>query len=300
MKIFFSVLVFLFFQGIVFSQNSQFEELNLLETQLQKEFDRLVKLQKDDEKRQTNEQISKLFRQVLSLKDAFDYPFDSLKWVGKLSSEDQKLRLYTWNLSFQNGAFQYFGFIHYRTNETEYKIIELHDKSSEIEKAEFKQLDATNWFGALYYNIIEQETDSQTFYTLLGWDGNNNFSNKKIIEVLTFTTNNEPQFGAAVFDTHTTQAYYRIIFEYSKRAQMYLRFDPVVKMLVFDHLSPVKPQYRGQFQFYGPDFSFDAFLFENEKWVFRSNINVKNPKQKNKFNNKNWRNKEQKSIYSPN
>ena len=39
-------------------------------------------------------------------------------------------------------------------------------------------LSENSWFGALYYKIIPV-VKNKTYYTLLGWDGNDMFSNKK-------------------------------------------------------------------------------------------------------------------------
>jgi hypothetical protein len=46
--------------------------------------------------------------------------------------------------------------------------------------------------------------------------------------------------------------------------------------VVFDHLSPSSPQYKGNPQFYGPDFSFDSYNLENGLWRLKSNIDIRN------------------------
>ena len=51
---------------------------------------------------------------------------------------------------------------------------------------------------ALYYKIIPVIKKNKTYYTLLGWDGNDMFSNKKIIEILEFKKS-KLQFGNSMF-----------------------------------------------------------------------------------------------------
>jgi hypothetical protein len=57
---------------------------------------------------------------------------------------------------------------------------------------------------------------------------------------------------------------------------MSLRYDPTHKRIVFDHLSPSKPSYEGNYEFYGPDFSYDAFTFIDNTWVLVENIDIRN------------------------
>jgi len=68
----------------------------------------------------------------------------------------------------------------------------------------------------------------------------------------------------------------RILFEYSARVQMSLRWIDSKKMIVFDHLSPTKASLTGNYQYYGPDFSFDALRFENGTWELVEDVDVRN------------------------
>jgi hypothetical protein len=47
-------------------------------------------------------------------------------------------------------------------------------------------------------------------------------------------------------------------------------------MIIHDHLSPFQPRYEGQFHNYGPDFSFDGFILENNMWKQLIDINISN------------------------
>ena len=153
------------------------------------------------------------------------------------------------------------------------------DKSAEIKNPSLASLTNENWYGALYYDILINKKEGKTFYTLLGWDGNNDFTNKKIIEALYFTKSGKPRFSAPVFERNGKKMK-RIIFEYSKMASMLLRYDKKYKMIVFDQLVPSEKKYEGQYAYYGPNFLHDAMEYDKKKWVFVTNVEVKNPKRK--------------------
>jgi hypothetical protein len=56
---------------------------------------------------------------------------------------------------------------------------------------------------------------------------------------------------------------------------MSLRFE-ADNFIVFDHLSPVSPEYKDNYQYYGPDFSFDSFNFEKGSWILKNDIDIRN------------------------
>jgi hypothetical protein len=148
------------------------------------------------------------------------------------------------------------------------------DKSDEIGDVANQNLSNENWFGATYYQIIDSKSTIGHLYVLLGWDGNTIYTSKKIIESLFFTESGRPKFGKTAFITDRTKVK-RVIFEYSRMASMMLDYDKNLKMIVMDHLSPSKPMYMGNFQFYGPDLSYDAFKFEDGFWVYYPTIDYK-------------------------
>ena len=240
-----------------------------------------------DEKRMAyNKRIVSIMEDVLYDNRSFEYAFDSLKWMGKLKSDDGLLKLYTWNLMLSDKTYRYFGFIHYLSkSKNEYFIYELNDQSDVIADPERLSLREDKWYGALYYRIIENKSNRRHYYTLLGWDGNNELTTKKIIDVLYFTQSGKPRFGSNVFSMlygtgrrtkRVTQK--RVMFEYSSKAAMALRYDPELEMIVFDHLSPSSSHLKGNYQYYGPDWSYDALKFDKGKWYHLVDIDPRNPK----------------------
>jgi len=263
-----------------------------------------------------NEKMLSLFEEALKVNKSFSYRFDSLTSVSRLDAPDNSFRIFTWMLAKEDGSFEYFGFIHAKDGKKKgFKIHRLYDRSEEMETPELKTLDNTNWYGALYYKIIYNKYNDKKTYTLLGWDGNNRTSSKKVIEVLTFGARGKPVFGYNLFKSYKKNIK-RVIFEYSSTASMSLRFekqylDNVVKtnkkrkeskrkvirselrkekinMIVFDRLAPMDPRtgiempsLEGKYQFYVPETNiFDAFLFQKGKWVFLKDVDARNPKKK--------------------
>jgi hypothetical protein len=118
------------------------------------------------------------------------------------------------------------------------------------------------------------------YYVLLGWDGNNRISNKRLIDVLYFTEKGFPKFGDAIFSSESGKVKKRIIFEYQAGLVMSLRYEDEKNAIVFDHLSPSNPSLEGQFSFYGPDFSYDMMQFKDGKWIYIKDVLPRNDKGK--------------------
>jgi hypothetical protein len=238
-----------------------------------------------------NVQFVKLLDEVLLNDLSFYYPFDSLKQISRLVSKDRKVRVITWNLNKTDGTFHYFGFVQALNPKTQhYNIYELFDRSAAVKNPETHVSDNYKWFGMLYYDIIE----NGDYYTLLGWDGNDKTVTRKFIDILSFKDNGTPVFGKDVFKMPKKNPK-RVMFEYSSKVVMSLRLNNGA--LVFDHLAAKDEMSDGMPQFYGPDFSYDAFFPSRGKWSYEADVDVKNPRSKND-NVKRDRNKE-KAVYVP-
>ena len=237
------------------------------------------------------------FEDLLNDPGSFTYSFDSLNTVSVLSSNDKKIRVYTWILpSTSKDNYSYFGFVQlYDKKLNKVNLFNLEDTLLPTEEAEKKSLGIKDWFGALYYKMIENKLKGDKIYTLLGWRGNNRQTTIKVIDALVI--NKEiPKFGTPVFKSERGMKH-RVIFEYTAQAVMSLRYNEKKKMIVFDHLSPSNLSLKGKFESYGPDMSYDAFKFKKGKWIFLKNIEIGNPREYDvKTHNSNVK---QKEFYTP-
>ncbi|HEY4798748.1 MAG TPA: hypothetical protein VII99_06690, partial [Bacteroidia bacterium] len=154
------------------------------------------------------------------------------------------------------------------------------DKSEGMRDPENASLDNNKWFGAYYYQLAEMKYKKKKQYVLLGWDGNNRNSNKRLIDVLYFDSKGMPHFGDAIFTDENGKIKKRIIFEFKAAVFMSLRYDEEKQAIVFDHLSPANPNLEGQYEFYGPDFTYDMLHFKDGKWEYIKNIETRNDKDK--------------------
>ncbi|MFH2142746.1 MAG: hypothetical protein ABIJ97_10005 [Bacteroidota bacterium] len=259
-------------------KDSDFSNISEMENKLSELFeivfanDSIKFYQPDTLKIRLNNEITELFSEALSDNASFEYKFDSLKHIGVKYSDDSLLKIITWNLKFSDGSYSYYGFIQNKDND-EISTHLLIDKSEGISEPTNAILTDTNWYGALYYKIITANYSGDTFYTLLGWDGYDYLTTKKIIDVLYFSINGEPIFGKSVFKINK-QKFSRMIFEYSEKSVMSLVYDENLKMIVYDYLMPSNPSYKNQYQYYGPDGSYDALYFSDGKWLHYPNIDI--------------------------
>lgn len=260
-----------------FSQVDLAERELLLNTKLEA----LRAAKNDDDIETLNLDFKNEMLSFLKLEGAFTYPISKLKTIALLDSPDKLVRIINWNLEYSDMSYSYCGFVmRWDEDKEELKITELIDKVDPYTAKPTGVIDAKNWYGALYYKIIPIEYNSKIEYTLLGWDGGTTGSNFKIIDVLTFSGNNV-KFGSPVF-IKKKEVLKRVVFEYSDKSSMSLKYEDKYGRIVFDHLSPESPTLAGVYSFYVPDFSYDAFLWENESWVLNEDVITLNDEEVNK------------------
>jgi hypothetical protein len=232
-------------------------------------------------KTEANNAFISTLQEVLQFERSFNYPFDSLKTISIKKSSDSKVRIYTWLLKKDNGSYQYFGFVHYKNkSKKRYEIITLNDNSENIRRPENEQLDNDNWYGALYYDIIYIKKKGRKYYTLLGWDGNNDISTKKIIDVMYFSGREKIKFGASIFKKGKTTTK-RFIIEYNATSTISVRYEEKEKRIVFDHLIPMRKDLEGLHEYYIPDGTYNALKYTNGKWELKNDVAANNPSSKN-------------------
>jgi hypothetical protein len=269
-----SILLLALLGGTLNAQPSHKQPLlKSTEERIEHLFERIRSVEDDHTKISLNDSVLILFREILPGKESFRYPFNALKYAGKLYPPDSTFRIINWNLAFSDGTYHYYGFICLE----EGTVTELHDHSQEITHPEDTLLTPDNWYGALYYCILENRWRNRTWYTLLGIDLHNTLTTRKIIDILSFDKKGNIHFGAPLFDMGDSTLS-RVLFEFNARVSMLLHYDEAMEMIVFDHLSPAKPAYKGIYQYYGPDSSYDGFFFFRGMWRLREDLDVRNRK----------------------
>ena len=254
-----------------------------------------------------NKQFILAWDRIVSDPRILRYHFTMLRDVSILESSDRQVKLITWNLHRNDGTHAYFGyllvnskkttrkgFLKKQTSETNehYKLI---DRSPTIKAPESYIGAPDKWFGMLYTQMIECDG----YYTLLGWDGNDKLTQRKFIDVLYFKGSGIPVFGKDVFKFPRKNPR-RLMFEYSSEVTMSLRYEKNENMIIYSHLGAKQEGdlLEGQYQFYGPDGSYDALVQKKDKWVTVEDIDARNEKSDND-NAKKPNPKKQTPVYKP-
>ena len=226
-----------------------------------------------------NKKFTALLQQTLAQTVSLTYSFDTLKSIAVLVPSDKSFRIFNWELSFSDNSIGYYGLIQSSSKKkNQVQVVELKDNSAQIKKPESATLDASNWYGAHYYKLIETQKKKKKYYTLLGANWSNVLIRKKIIDVVSIGPDGKIKFGDAIFQNNK-QSFKRVLFHYAAEISMSLRYDENKQMILFDHLVPREPQLKGQYEFYGPDMSIDGYTFSKGKWNLKEDIDARNEKK---------------------
>ncbi|MGL5913782.1 MAG: hypothetical protein ACRCZB_06410 [Bacteroidales bacterium] len=211
---------------------------------------------------------------ALRMDSAILFPFDSVPYLYQLTSNNGLVRIITWNVP-AGSQQHYFGFILVRNkkSETTVHIVPLTDKRPATKEVESKTLPPSEWFGALYTEIIEHKLPytNATAYTLLGISLNNRLTSKKVIDVLQIADEGKLSFGFPIF-RQKKKLTNRIIFEYKAEAVMPLQYNAKMKLITFPLLTPMYRQLRGRYEHYVPSDSYDGLKHKDGYWIYTENV----------------------------
>jgi hypothetical protein len=211
---------------------------------------------------------------ALKTKNSFHYPFNQLKSISIQYPQDSSFRVFTWQLYVDVNDYRYFGAI--QMNTPDLKLYPLVDRSFEVNDVPNEILTADKWYGSVYYNLKEVESDAGKYYLLFGFDGYEFFRKRKVVDVLTFDEAGKPVFGAPVFrnqeDPKQPPQKNRLFLEYSAEASVRLNYDEYLEKIMFDHLIEMSGSYgEGPTKF--PDGSYEGYVLEKDGfWYYQSKI----------------------------
>jgi len=179
-----------------------------------------------------------------------------------------------WNHSSRDGTYRYFALIVLPGKKDEpNRIIRLTETTDSIFRPDQQTLAANKWIGCLYYSITPKKRgkDGKDYYALLGLDMNNLKTKKKIIEILSFDENGNPQFGAPIIELNNWTKH-RVIFEFAAQQSMYLEYNRLRRRIEMDHLAPPMPYLVGHYEYYEPDQFRDGLKFKRGQWKHLKDI----------------------------
>jgi hypothetical protein len=242
---------------------------------LERLFGRLTNNYDDFARLRINDSIRIIVSSYVRSDTIFKHRFTNLKYLGQITSPDSLLKIVTWNLVLRSLPGRYFCyFIRKGEPGKGNRVYSLATDYSEEQIMTDTTYTESDWYGALYYDLKPYVTNERRSWVLLGIDYGDPLVTKKIIEVLSFTSDGSILFGRKWFNSGD-QFRFRNVFEYSSNGMMTLRFTSD-NSIVFDHLVPIYSSQIVDRQLYGSDYSYDAYNFENGIWRLSINVDARN------------------------
>ena len=267
------IILLLFLPLSIHAQETSYLEFVKAETRLASMFDRLY----SDSLPHSESLLDSLLTEMsdaLSKQGSMGFPWNRLDKIGIITSEDKRVRVFTWHVMDDYDHYRYYGFFQVALKKGKSRLYKLEDNGS-AQRGLFK-LDqkAEDWYGKLYYQILVNSHKRKTYYTLLGMDFNNALSTIKTVEVIAIQRNSTRFVKSLFYNGH--EYVDRLVLEYSDQVAISVRYDAGTDMITFDHLVPFHPIYEKNYEFYGPDGSFDGLEFEDGLWNYRDDIDARN------------------------
>lgn len=240
----------------------------------------------DEQRLAADKEFTRFLTDALNDPESFKTSFDTIPQLGDLRSGDGFFRMINWNVPMDDQTHEYRCFIQfYDKKEKKYRVVRLKQGYRDVQGEHRKIFSDRDWYGALYYKIIPSKTrksGSKRTYMLLGWDGHDEFSSIKFVDVL-IITNKNIRFGGDFFDTPERNIR-RFILEYKSDASVTLRYDPQRKQIIFNQLVPMQPDLEGMPQFYIPITQFNALRWKKRKWKFEEDVDVRMQNDNREYN----------------
>ena len=249
----------------------QFKQLKQVEAEIKNNSRTMIMADEAVDRYRADSFFTRGLVKALRIPNSFYYPFDSILTVSKIYSPDSVFRIFTWQLTKDLSSLRQKGAIQMRTDDGSLKLIPLIDNSDDTNNPVDSARSSKRWIGAIYYKVILKTFNNKNFYTLLGFDDNDEKSNKKWIEVMTFDTKGEPVFGGRFFqypndELKPPQPAFRFCLEYKKDGRARMNYDAEMDAIIFDHLisedkTPAKKNTLI------PDGDYEAFKWNSGRWV---------------------------------
>ncbi len=244
------------------------------ELQLSYHCDVMINAAESRHRVQAMEIFNREFLEVLQIENSFQYSFDSLKWISKMTPEDKTFRIFTWEVKVSEEEYRYFGVLQAQSG----KSIWLTDGFQEAEDRADSEFSSDQWLGSVYYNILSTQgkKKEEPYYLLFGMRRSGRFENIKMVDPLFFTQEGEAYFGKPVFRKSSPQNenkfYHRLLLNYSSDAKVTVNFNPGMNMIMADHLIERISRVPGQGKTMVPDGSYIGFEKKDGYWDYVDKI----------------------------
>lgn len=208
--------------------------------------------------------------------------------IAVLSSPDHQIRIINWAVPLSLQKYTYRAFLQYNDGQ-HIRTISLTDKS--MDEGAMKAIHTGDqWYGALYYDLIEKTENRKTTYTLLGWNRTQDGFQSKVAEVLTIDLKSgTPRFGSKIFPGYLP----RYFVQYSSRTNITLRHTTQSitvrkglfrrlktireKLIVHDRVASKDIRFKNDPRFNFPTGNiYDALRWNRGQWILLRDIDARN------------------------
>ena len=270
----FLLLALLFSADYMHAQKIQSSDLKTLQSKedtLKKFGFNIVNSEDPVERLRNDSNFTRTMVRALRIAYSFDYPFDSLITISKLVAPDSSFKIFTWQLMKDESYTRQKGFIQMKTKDGSLKLFPLRDVSEFTEEPTDTIANHGGWIGSVYYKMITKEHNGKKYYTLLGYDENNQKTTRKWIDILSFDQNNEPVFGlnngfSFAEDSLPKNPQIRFLLEYKKDGRARVQFDEEMDMILYDHLISESNEPKKKYTLI-PDGDYEGFVWKNGQWL---------------------------------
>lgn len=201
---------------------------------------------------------------------SFYFSFDSMRTAPVVYPADSSFRIITWHYTIDDVNYHQRGAIQINTPDGSLKLFPLYDVSAFSKAPEDSIRTPQTWIGAVYYNIIQKEWMGNKYYTLLGYDANNERTTRKWMEILQFNQKGEPRFGGNFVAGQAKNGQpirkQRFLMEYKKNTPTKLNYDPEEDLIVMDHLISESNDSANKNTLV-PGGDYEGFKWNNGQWV---------------------------------
>lgn len=233
----------------------------------------LVTSTNSDIKLSAHKDLKRLLSRALLKPEIFHHSFESIDKMAILGNSEDGTRIWSWHVPLQNALPEYGCFVVQYNEKKEMCTVHQLEHDVQQEYRDRATYHTGNWPGALYYEMVPVGKKNPDYYLLFGWDGHDDLSNKKLVDVLHFSSG-KLRLGKPIF-SKDGKSINRLVFEYREDAVFSVGYYPEIDMIVFDDFGPPHPSLEGKPAHYVPLGSFSGYEHLKRKWEYRSDVDFK-------------------------
>lgn len=278
------LLFVILFQGLVHAKNIEVDTVLIRkEDEIAEILNNLRSAQTDIDREMFNQDLQAALEEILARPAVMDYPFEKLTSMSTIASPDGAFRIFNWNIEDASLTHSHFCYVVRpgRGNKPN-QVYKFKEDKVTLPPRPTNTLTPNNWYGCLYYKIIPVPKGSKTYYTVLGYSGEDRITNQKLIDVFYFKGKNL-RLGFPLFQEgkESKRLARRVFFQYSDKAVISVNMNEKIGGIVFDHLVPEQKNLEGMYDFYIPDMTYDAYKWSDGVWRYHEDVIAYNDPNRN-------------------